>query len=66
MEEDQLTFGFREVGFDGFDCSVGFLGRSRGYVDFRIVGVENLSEFFADATGGAGDDKYLGRLAGGN
>jgi hypothetical protein len=63
MEEDQLAFGFGEVGFDGFDCFLGFLGRARCDVDFRIVGVEDLREFLANAAGGAGDDEDLWRLA---
>jgi hypothetical protein len=63
MEEDQLAFGFGKVGFDGFDCSVGFLGGARCNVDFRIAGVEDLGEFLANAAGGTGDDEDLWRLA---
>lgn len=47
----ERAFGVWEGGLDGLDGLGGLGGGAGGEVDFGVVGVEDLSEFFADAAG---------------
>jgi hypothetical protein len=59
VEVDEGTGGGGREGLDGGDCGGGFLFVAGGDVDFGVVRVEDLGEFFAYAAGGAGDDEDL-------
>ena len=59
VEVDEGTGGGGRGCFDGGDCGGGFLFVAGGDVDFGVVRVEDLGEFFAYAAGGAGDDEDL-------
>lgn len=59
MQNLEAALRAREEGFDGLDSFGRFLVGACGYVDFGIVGIEDLGELLADAAGGAGDDEDL-------
>lgn len=59
MEVFDFAFRVGECGLDGFDRFRCLFGGSGCDVDFGIVGVEDLSKFFAYTAGGAGHDEDL-------